>query len=79
MMMLSGGIDSPVAAYLAMKRGVSLEMVHFYSPPYTSEQALAKSKELTSKLANIVVASSSFKYRLPKFKKRLRKRFPRAI
>ena len=51
MMMLSGGIDSPVAAYLAMKRGVSLEMVHFYSPPYTSEQALAKSKELTSKLA----------------------------
>ena len=35
MMMLSGGIDSPVAAYLALKRGVSLEMVHFYSPPYT--------------------------------------------
>lgn len=51
MMMLSGGIDSPVAAYLAMKRGVSLEMVHFYSPPYTSEQALAKAKELTAKLA----------------------------
>lgn len=52
MMMLSGGIDSPVAAYLAMKRGVSLEMVHFYSPPYTSEQALAKAKELTGKLAH---------------------------
>lgn len=51
MMMLSGGIDSPVAAYLAMKRGVSLEMVHFYSLPYTSEQALAKSKQLTAKLA----------------------------
>lgn len=51
MMMLSGGIDSPVAAYLALKRGVSLEMVHFYSPPYTSEQALAKTKELTGKLA----------------------------
>lgn len=51
MMMLSGGIDSPVAAYLAMKRGVDLEMVHFYSPPYTSEQALAKAKELTAKLA----------------------------
>ena len=52
MMMLSGGIDSPVAAYLALKRGVSLEMVHFYSPPYTSEQALAKAKELTGKLAH---------------------------
>lgn len=51
MMMMSGGIDSPVAAYLAMKRGVSLEMVHFYSPPYTSPQALAKAKQLTEKLA----------------------------
>ena len=51
MMMLSGGIDSPVAAYLGMKRGVELEMVHFFSPPYTSEQALAKAKELSGKLA----------------------------
>ena len=51
MMMLSGGIDSPVAAYLGMKRGVEMEMVHFFSPPYTSEQALAKAKELSSKLA----------------------------
>lgn len=50
MMMLSGGIDSPVAAYLAMKRGVEVEMVHFFSPPYTSEQALNKAKELTAKL-----------------------------
>lgn len=51
MMMMSGGIDSPVAAYLAMKRGVSLEMVHFYSPPYTSPQALAKAQQLTECLA----------------------------
>ncbi|GAB5052799.1 tRNA uracil 4-sulfurtransferase ThiI [Pediococcus ethanolidurans] len=51
MMMLSGGIDSPVASYLGMKRGVDMEMVHFFSPPYTSEQALAKAKELTSRLA----------------------------
>ena len=50
-MMLSGGIDSPVASYLAMKRGVNIEMVHFFSPPYTSEKALAKAKELTSILA----------------------------
>ncbi|HAT54156.1 MAG TPA: tRNA 4-thiouridine(8) synthase ThiI [Lactobacillus sp.] len=50
MMMLSGGIDSPVAAYLAMKRGVQVEMVHFFSPPYTSQQALDKAMELTSKL-----------------------------
>jgi len=32
-MMLSGGIDSPVATYLAMKRGVKIDMIHFYSPP----------------------------------------------
>ncbi|KRM13486.1 tRNA uracil 4-sulfurtransferase ThiI [Paucilactobacillus suebicus] len=51
MLMLSGGIDSPVAGYLGMKRGVSMEMVHFFSPPYTSEQALAKAEELTGKLA----------------------------
>ncbi|WP_268913251.1 tRNA uracil 4-sulfurtransferase ThiI [Lentilactobacillus sp. SPB1-3] len=50
-MMLSGGIDSPVAAYMAMKRGVKIDMIHFYSPPYTSEQALAKAKQLTSVLA----------------------------
>ncbi|MCZ3622280.1 tRNA uracil 4-sulfurtransferase ThiI [Lactobacillus mulieris] len=51
-MMLSGGIDSPVASYLALKRGVDIEMVHFFSPPYTSDKALAKAKELTSILAN---------------------------
>ncbi|WP_270216942.1 tRNA uracil 4-sulfurtransferase ThiI [Pediococcus pentosaceus] len=51
MMMLSGGIDSPVAGYLGIKRGVEMEMVHFFSPPYTSEQALAKAKELSGKLA----------------------------
>ncbi len=50
-MMLSGGIDSPVATYMAMKRGVRIDMIHFYSPPYTSEQALAKAKQLTSVLA----------------------------
>ena len=52
--MLSGGIDSPVAGYLAMKRGVAIEMVHFFSPPYTSEQALNKAKQLTAKLAPYV-------------------------
>lgn len=51
-MMLSGGIDSPVASYLAMKRGVEIEMVHFFSPPYTTDKALAKAKELTGILAN---------------------------
>lgn len=51
MLMLSGGIDSPVAGYLAMKRGVEVEAVHFHSPPYTSPRALQKAKDLTSKIA----------------------------
>lgn len=54
MLMLSGGIDSPVAGYLSMKRGVEIEMVHFYSPPYTSEQSLQKAKDLTVKLTPYV-------------------------
>jgi len=54
MLMLSGGIDSPVAGYLAMKRGLEIEAVHFYSPPYTSVQALNKAKDLTVKLTPYV-------------------------
>lgn len=42
LMMLSGGIDSPVASYLMMKRGVKIEAIHFQSPPYTSQGALDK-------------------------------------
>lgn len=49
--MLSGGIDSPVAGYLAQKRGVEIEAVHFHSPPYTSEQAKQKAIDLAGKLA----------------------------
>lgn len=50
MLMLSGGIDSPVAGYLALKRGVDIEAVHFANPPYTSPGALKKAHDLTRKL-----------------------------
>lgn len=50
LLMLSGGIDSPVAGYVMMKRGVQLEMVHFHSPPFTSERAKQKVLDLTKKL-----------------------------
>jgi thiamine biosynthesis protein ThiI len=46
LVLISGGIDSPVAAYLAMKRGVEIECIHFAAPPYTSAQALEKVKKL---------------------------------
>ena len=45
-MLLSGGIDSPVAAYMIAKRGVEIECIHFFSYPYTSEQARDKVLEL---------------------------------
>ena len=50
MMMLSGGIDSPVASYLLMKRGVILECVHYASPPYTSEAVIDKLKDILKQL-----------------------------
>lgn len=46
LIMLSGGIDSPVAAYLTMKRGVAIECIHYASPPYTSDRAKEKVLEL---------------------------------
>ena len=50
MHMLSGGIDSPVAAYLLMRRGVKIECIHFASPPYTQEAVIYKLEDLLRKL-----------------------------
>ena len=52
MLMLSGGIDSPVAGYLSLKRGVRVEGVYFESPPHTSEAAKNKVMELGRILTN---------------------------
>ncbi|WP_089650516.1 tRNA uracil 4-sulfurtransferase ThiI [Halobacillus sp. SY10] len=51
LLMLSGGIDSPVAGYLTMKRGVEIEAIHFHSPPYTSERAKQKVIDLAQALS----------------------------
>ena len=48
LLMLSGGIDSPVAGYLTMKRGVKIEAIYFESPPHTSEEAKNKVLSLAS-------------------------------
>lgn len=50
MLLLSGGIDSPVAAYMMAKRGVRLSAIHYVSPPYTSERARMKVERLCEKL-----------------------------
>lgn len=50
LMMLSGGIDSPVASYLMMKRGIALEFIHFAAPPYTQMAVIDKLKDICHKL-----------------------------
>lgn len=50
MLLLSGGIDSPVAGYMMAKRGVQIEAVYFHAPPYTSERA----KQKVVDLANLI-------------------------
>jgi tRNA uracil 4-sulfurtransferase len=52
LLMLSGGIDSPVAGYLLMKRGVAIDAIHFESPPFTSELAKQKVIDLAEKLSS---------------------------
>lgn len=51
LLLLSGGIDSPVAAYEIMKRGIEVEAVHFASPPYTSQAARDKVTELARQIS----------------------------
>jgi thiamine biosynthesis protein ThiI len=52
LVLLSGGIDSPVAAFLMAKRGMYIEAVHFHSYPYTSERAWEKVKDLAQVLTD---------------------------
>ena len=54
LLLLSGGIDSPVAAHTLQVKGVEVEMIHFQSPPFTSAEALQKIFDLTIKLSEVV-------------------------
>ncbi len=51
MLLLSGGIDSPVAGYMISRRGVTIEAVYFHAPPYTSERAKQKVVDLAKKIS----------------------------
>ena len=52
MLLLSGGIDSPVAGYMMAKRGIVVSAIHFISPPYTSERAKIKVEQLCEKITD---------------------------
>ncbi len=57
LLLLSGGIDSPVAGYLMAKRGLSQEAVYFHTYPYTSDEALEKVKSLSALLSSYLVGT----------------------
>ncbi len=78
MILMSGGLDSPVAAYMMAKRGLSLQAIHFVSPPYTSDRALQKVEMLCEKL---VPYTGSIKFHCvpsQKFRKPSRSTAPRS-
>lgn len=52
LLMLSGGIDSPVAGYMMAKRGLVVDCIHYISPPYTSERALLKVQKLCEQMTD---------------------------
>lgn len=78
MLMLSGGIDSPVAGYLAMKRGMEIKCVHFASPPYTSPQALEKTKLLAAKIARFGGSIQFLTVPFSRIQEEIKKKVPEA-
>ena len=52
LVLVSGGIDSPVAAFLAMKRGIKISLIHFHSSPYTNQESIEKVKRIVQVLNN---------------------------
>ena len=75
--LLSGGIDSPVAAYLMAKRGLGLVAVHFASPPYTSPRAAAKVRALAGLLAPYTGPLPYYTVEYTKAQEYLRDKLPR--
>ncbi len=76
LLLLSGGIDSPVAGWLLAKRGLSVDAVYFHTPPYTSPQALQKVQELCRILSAYLGDLRLFVVPLTALQLRIRERAP---
>ena len=74
--LLSGGIDSPVSSYMIAKRGVQLEMIHFASPPYTSDLAREKVLRLAQELTDWCGRLSVFIIPLTEIQEEIRRNCP---
>ena len=76
MLLLSGGIDSPVAGYMMAKRGLEIAAVHFASPPYTSDRARQKVLDLAQELTPYTGRIRLFVVPFTKLQELLRERCP---
>lgn len=76
MLLLSGGIDSPVAGYMMAKRGLKISGVHFVSPPYTSERAQLKVETLCAKLTPWLGRTKLYIVPFTRLQERIRDRCP---
>jgi len=76
LLLLSGGIDSPVAGWMALKRGIRLHAIHFHSPPFTSERSLEKVKDLARVLAEWGGSVPLHVVRFTEIQKELRRHAP---
>ena len=76
LLLLSGGIDSPVAGWLLAKRGLSVDAVYFHTPPYTSQEALQKVRQLCRLLSEYLGAMRLFVVPLTALQLRIRERAP---
>ena len=77
--MISGGIDSPVAAWMMAKRGIDLTAVHFASPPYTSERAERKVIDLLGKVADWSGTVKLYIVPFTEFQERIRDNCPEEL
>ena len=74
--LISGGIDSPVAAYMMAKRGIRLTAIHFASPPYTSERAEQKVVKLLKKVARYSGNMNMYTVPFTEIQETIRKKCP---
>ncbi len=76
MLLLSGGIDSPVAGYMMAKRGVICSAIHFISPPYTSDRALLKVEQLCDKITDYCGAINFYCVPFTEIQEEIKRRCP---
>lgn len=76
LLLLSGGIDSPVAGCMMAKRGVELSAIHFEAPPYTSERALMKVERLAEKMSEYCGRIQFYTVPFTKIQEEIRNRCP---